>query len=471
MTRNVVLICLDTVRQDFFTEHAPRLQSMADAVFEQCRAASGWSVPSHASMMTGTLPHQHGIHVYNRDFSGLRRADTFLGSMPEHHATGVSANAYASSAFGFDGMFDRYCDVSPQCRFPDGMNVIKFGRESTKHGVARYADFVRESIAHDHPVQSLANGGLVLVDRALTQAPIPKLLDDGASIISRYARSEVEQALEPFFLFMNYMDAHAPLTNVWGYDDNLHDASNTWTSKAFDTDEVNYEGRLDENLPELERYRGLYAAAIDYLDRKVTRLVQQIQSMTDEETTFVITADHGDHLGYEADDGLFGHRGPLTEGLLHVPLVVINGPDGWDPQTDEYVSHLQLGELVASLAHGEVPDLGRERIPAERIGSNVPDGVSLTDDQLDYWDRMVRCVYDGTRKFVWDSTGAREEFVLDRDRPCWQEKRRERIDIDAYEAEFFDDKLLAYKQRARREQRDTDVDVETQDRLEDLGYL
>src|SRR6056297_3190608 len=102
---NVVLLCLDSVRKDFFDEYAPRLRERADLEFDQCRAASGWSVPSHASMMTGTLPHQHGIHVYNRDFSGLHRDETWLGELPRHRALGASANVYASDAFGFDGVF------------------------------------------------------------------------------------------------------------------------------------------------------------------------------------------------------------------------------------------------------------------------------------------------------------------------------------------------------------------------------
>jgi hypothetical protein len=44
-------------------------------------------------MMTGELPHQHGIHTHNRDFSSLERDDTFLSRLPNHDTIGVSANA------------------------------------------------------------------------------------------------------------------------------------------------------------------------------------------------------------------------------------------------------------------------------------------------------------------------------------------------------------------------------------------
>ncbi|WP_101297445.1 sulfatase-like hydrolase/transferase [Halegenticoccus soli] len=468
--RNVVLVCLDAVRKDYFDEYAPRLRAMADVSYEQCRAASGWSVPSHASVMTGELPSEHGIHVYNRDFSGLTRADTFLGDLPDHRATGVSANAYASSAFGFDRMFDDYSDVSPQCRFPEGINVIRFGQESEKRGVARYVDFLRAAATHEHPLASLANGALVQVDRALARLPVPKPLDDGANIVSRHAVRAAREGPEPFFVFTNFMDVHAPLTNVLGYDDDLHDASNTWSSAAFDTDEVNYGGKLEEHLAEIETHRGLYAAAVDYLDRKVAAAIERIEEATDRETTFVITADHGEHLGFPADDGLFGHRGPLTEGLLHVPLEVINAPDGESFVETGYVSHLDLGDLVVGLANGAVPDVARRRIAAERVGSNVPGGADLTAEQREYWDRMVRCVYDGDRKVSWNSAGDRTEYELDPERPCWQRAVRDGVAVAAYEREFFDAPIDEAKRAAREARREVEVDAATADRLRELGY-
>jgi len=71
--RNVVLIVLDTVRKDYFDEYAYRLQDRSDVTFSNCRAASSWSVPSHASMITGELPHVHGIHTHDRYFDNLQK--------------------------------------------------------------------------------------------------------------------------------------------------------------------------------------------------------------------------------------------------------------------------------------------------------------------------------------------------------------------------------------------------------------
>lgn len=116
MTRNVVLVVLDTVRKNTFDEYAPRLRRRSDLSFEQCRAASSWSVPSHASIFTGELPSEHGIHAESFDadfsFASVDPESTFLGRLPGHRTVGVSANAYVNSTFGFDALFDEFHDFS-----------------------------------------------------------------------------------------------------------------------------------------------------------------------------------------------------------------------------------------------------------------------------------------------------------------------------------------------------------------------
>jgi len=470
MARNVVLITLDSVREDFFREYAPRLRERSDIAFTQCRAASGWSVPSHASMLTGRLPHQHSIHVYDRNFSGLSREDTFLNNLPDHRALGASANVYASEAFGFDAPFDAYRSVSPDRRFPDGMDVERWGQECDEDGFARYAAFVRAALAHDHPLASLSNGVLVEIAHRVADAPFPTPFDDGARLVAKESRRLVGSGSEPFVLFTNFMDAHGPFHHVWGYDDELHDVPRSWDSGDYSTHALNTEGVTDENRRHIENTRGLYGAAIDYLDRQVCDLIDWLHANTDRETTIVVTADHGENLGYPADEELLAHKGVLTEGLLHVPLLVLNPPDGGaDFDESRYVSHLALGELLVGLASGEVPDPTADRIPAERIGSNMADDAS--EEDRTEWDRMIRVVYEGETKYQWDSEGERRRYRLGADRPNWQEPVDSEVPVADLEPAFFDRPLGEYKREARDRAADMTVDDTTQDRLEDLGYL
>ena len=473
MTRNVVLVCLDTVRKDYFEEFAPRLAELADVSFEQCRAASAWSTPSHASMLTGKLAHQHGIHTHNRDFSGLKRADTFLADLPDHRTIGASANVYASSTFGFDGVFDDYSDIAPHRRFPDGMDMEKFIQEREGDGVARFAEFFRAAVTHDHPLQSVANGALFKLNDLSRRAPLPKVLDDGANIVAREALSKARAGSEPFFLFTNFMDAHGPVHHVLGYDRSFHDAPNTWTSFEFDDWAINVDGAIEENRQHIEYHRDLYGAAIDYLDRKVSEFVRSVREQTDRETTFVITADHGENMAYDADDGLWGHTSSLTESLLHVPCYIVNPPDGYAAEEHDYFSHLQLGDLLSGLACEETPDVFTDRPVAELVGIGVG-GAPRDEDEHRYWDRMLRCAYDGETKFVWDSLGGRVEYRIDHDRPCWQEPvaSGDAVEIPDWATARFDEDISAYKQRAADGETDSiAVDDATRQRLSELGYL
>lgn len=467
--RNVVLVCLDAVRKDFFDEYGGRLRDRAGVEYTQARAVSGWSVPSHASMFTGTLPHEHGIHTFDRDFSGLKREETFLGDLPDHEALGASANVYASDAFGFDGLFDAYRSVSPDRRFPEGLDAERWGQEADETGLARYLAFLRSAVGHEHPLSSVANGVLVEIDGWLADAPFEKPLDDGANIVAREARQLVAAAPEPFVLFTNFMDVHGPLTPVRAYDSTLYDAAPSWSSRAFDGRAVEH-GEIAEIRDDVEHHRDLYAAATEYLDRVVDNLIDWLHSNTDEETTVVVTADHGENLGYEADRQLFAHRSGLTEGLLHVPLLVLNPPEEIDDTVDDYVSHLRLGELLTGLATGTVPDVTDDVIPAERIGFNVPVNPNATP--LRDEDRAIRVAYEGEAKYQWDSLGNRRRYRLDRSRPSWQQLDAEDVDVSDYESTLFGVPIEEHRQRAETSATDrtASVDDSIEQRLAELGY-
>lgn len=470
MDRNIVLIVLDTVRKDYFDEYAPRLQELGDVTFEQCRAASSTSVPSHASLVTGELPHRHGIHSFNPYFDSLNVSDTFLDGFDDYRTVGVSANAFAGSSFGFDRLFDDFTDIAWTGRLPDGMDVKEYAMKTDNDGFAFYTGFLQAALEHDHPLQSIANAALAQIDDASADLPFPRLFDDGAKAILNAGESKARES-EPFLMFINLMEAHAPHRHTRGFDRSIHGVSNGWsTTSKVSMWEATVED-VDEEDEDLEKFRRLYAASIDYLDREVSAFIERVREATERETTFVITADHGENLAFEDDRGILGHKSSLTEALLHVPLTIVNPPEGYDERETGYFSHLQMGELLTGMARGETPDVFSDRIPAERIGTaNGPDSVS--EAERAYWTRMLRCVYEGERKWVWDSLDECVPYAIDWDRPCRQRITEDEECPPGWVDEFFDGPIREYQsESATDDSPHEDVDDATKSRLKELGYL
>jgi arylsulfatase A-like enzyme len=459
--RNVALIILDTVRRDVFDDYATRLQKMGTSV-EQCRAASSWSVPSHASLLTGKLPHRHGIHSFNRDYSSLAVEDTFLSELPDHRTTGASANVYASSAFGFDTVFDEYSNIAPQRRFPRGIDVGRFAHDHAGEDGSRALDFLKAALSHTHTLQSLANGAVVKIQDLQQYLPAPKLFDDGARLVARESRRLFRESNEPVFLFANFMDAHPPFRHFREFDRSLHDAPNTWTSAEFDDATI-------RNDPEIrDKYISLYQASVDYLDRIVSDLVNDLRAMSDKPLTVIVTADHGQNLGGELDRKLVGHvKTSLTEGVLHVPFVVINPPESFN-QPEGYLSHLSVPELITTFGYGNVPDVGSKRAVAEVIG--IGDADPTLGEGVPKWDRTIRSAYEDECKYVWDSNGDQMIYKLDHDRPCWQRRRSDDVTVPDWAIELFDENPSTYRERVASDDR-SNTNTATERRLRDLGYL
>lgn len=183
-----------------------------------------------ASMLTGLLPSEHGFHTYDSNFC-LGSNETFLASLPDHRSVAISANIFFSPRFGFDAPFDEFVSISTGRRFPRGLDVNEFVTESEKESIPLYLDYLKTALTRDHPLRSLANGVLAQVNVSSTNAPIPKLPDDGAStVVSEAARQTPVDC--PVVMLLNFGDAHVPLRHNRHYDRNLHSADNEWTLTA-----------------------------------------------------------------------------------------------------------------------------------------------------------------------------------------------------------------------------------------------
>jgi|AntRauTorckE6833_2_1112554.scaffolds.fasta_scaffold04753_4 arylsulfatase A-like enzyme len=463
--RNIVLIVLDSVRKDFFDSYAVRTRNESDLSYEQCRAASSWSLPSHASMLSGTLPSQHGVHTHSGTFDPLPTEDTFFHDLSDEFKTiCVSANAFASSSYNFDKYFDTCVEPSETRRFPDGFDPGEITQEIGNDNLLRYFEGLRAILRHQSPLKSLGNAVLGEIDNQCRELPVPQPIDNGATPVFRATKNEIQEHEEPFFAFVNIMDAHIPLRPRLAFDSSIYDVPNDWSTNEKQIWELMNE-EADDYWHNREE---LYAATIDYLDKKIISFSRWVQKNTKKETTVIVTADHGENHGRAEEDGLVNHKSSLSEGLLHVPLEILNAPDNKNKH-QPITSHLELGNLIQSISRGTITDISMDTTAAEVIGISAgPE----PENNFKYWDRAIRCAYRDSKKYIWDSLGTVSKYQIYEDRPSYQNLlSQDDIEVPQWAANHFNTNINEYKQKARAMENNIDVAGATQDRLEKLGYL
>jgi arylsulfatase A-like enzyme/Flp pilus assembly protein TadD len=117
--RRVVLISIDTCRADYLGCYGylrpttPNIDNLAaqSVLFENTISPVPITLPSHSSMLTGTIPPYHGVHN-NSDYK-LGESNVTLAEILKKRgfATGAVISAYVlDSQFGLDQGFDSYND-------------------------------------------------------------------------------------------------------------------------------------------------------------------------------------------------------------------------------------------------------------------------------------------------------------------------------------------------------------------------
>lgn len=176
---NVLLISVDTTRADHLgcyghpARHTPNIDRVAaeGTRFAQCVASTPVTLPSHATMLTGSYPFVHGV----RD-NGTFRLESANATVAEiFHAAGYVTHAEVASTvmdgkYGLDQGFDTYADVQPQA--PP-----------------------------------------VLDEKSDAKLPLIEYMERKADDITRSGIAFLEQNKDrPFFLFLHYYDPHRAYT-------------------------------------------------------------------------------------------------------------------------------------------------------------------------------------------------------------------------------------------------------------------
>jgi arylsulfatase A-like enzyme len=311
LTPNVVLIVLDAVGASSLSAYGyprrttPRLDSFAaDAVrYTRATTVSPWSVPSHASLFTGLIPDEHGAGRALRDGEGPLRPAPLPGAL-RTLAEALSQRGHATAAISANPL------VAPAMNLAQGFRHFD-ARPSPKSPSVGYTPLI---------VRLKAVLPAALVAEPL-MAFFPSAYRSAEEITdSAIAWLEARDHAQPYFLFLNYMDAHTPYVPRAGFRDRFPGRSPRLPSFGLPTAPEIQSGLRPIAPDERAHLRALYDSSIAYLDHEVGRLLDHLLQQKDNERTWIIvTSDHGEALG---EHGRLGHDCILYQEVLAVPLIV-----------------------------------------------------------------------------------------------------------------------------------------------------
>ncbi|ELY45115.1 sulfatase [Natronorubrum sulfidifaciens JCM 14089] len=316
--RNVVCVVLDTARaKSTGPETTPTMTQLAaeGTTFENAFATAPWTLPSHASIFTGTYPSEHGTH------GGHTYLDDDLRTLPEafadagYETVGVSNNTWITEEFGFDRGFDELRKGWQYVQSDADMGAVVRGEDLREKLQA-----TRRRLFDGNPIVNAAN---ILYSELFQPAG-----DDGADRSTTWIRNWLEGRDDdrPFFLFCNFIEPHVEYDPPKAYAEQFlpEDASYEEAvairqdPRAYDCEDYTLSDR------EFALLRGLYRAELAYVDDQLAELRTALEDAGEwTDTLFVVCGDHGEHVG---EHGFFGHQYNLYDTLLNVPLVVHGGP-------------------------------------------------------------------------------------------------------------------------------------------------
>lgn len=455
---NIILIVLDTVRARNLElyghdrETMPNLTKFGDdaTVYERAYTNAPWTLPAHATLFTGKLPSDHGCHGGSLQFDP--KDSTLAERLQEqgYLTRGISNNIWISDHFGFERGFDSLYKQWQLFREKrDIGHVLK-----TEPGPGELA----KTLIGGNPLVNLANGlyGKWLYRRS----------DFGGAKTTADAVEQLDDGEEPFFLFLNYMEGHAP----YQYHEEQTPFLET-TDGAADLTELSGQseafhlGEREISDEEFEQLQALYDGELRYLDDQLGRLFQALDDRNlRDDTMVVIVGDHGENIG---EHGLMAHRFSVHDTVLQVPLV-IKYPAGHHPNIDPatpvdltYVFREMLRMSGAEV--GGTEDI--EPIVAEYVDPRYTPEAATTGFEGSRFDRRYTAVISDDHKLVLDDRGETTLFA--------REGQDFELDGHRIENETVESELSQYGPRPGTITSNDDTEDLSQDvvhHLEALGY-
>ncbi len=313
----IVLVVLDTVRADhlalygYSRDTMPRLDrfSRSHCVWAKRAVANApASLETHASMFTGLYPPRHGA----------RKASSHAGGpyVPLHSAFNTLPETLMNAGYWTVGLSANMGPLDPSFGLSQGFSTYKADPSPLK----RRSPWI--GLVSRIPIPSSIEGAAWVASRISLNAVMERRADQ----IAKEAIAVLSQAREPLFLFVNFLDAHAPYLPPAAYLDHFPGRSSRIPlGQSHAVEDVAALLNQQRSLSPAERAHldALYDSELGFLDSQLGLLLETLERHPRfDEMLIVILGDHGESLG---EHHLLGHSLHLYGELLSIPFIVKPG--------------------------------------------------------------------------------------------------------------------------------------------------
>jgi arylsulfatase A-like enzyme len=369
VARGAVLISIDTLRADHLGLYgeslptSPRIDAFAreGVVFETVRSTAPWTLPAHASMLTGLYPSRHGA----------RTASHSLADDVPTLAEILSARGFATAA------------------------VVNGGFLNPRFGLDRgFGEYVLVPSAEDR-----------------RKGAAPGIASWAIAWLERHAHGR-------FFLLVHVFDVHSDYHSERRFERIFAPREGRFDGSTEQMGLVNH-GDLQISPAQAEHLSRLYDAGIRQLDHDLSPLLDYLADPARTRSTLVVvTSDHGEEF---LEHGGLLHTRTHYEELLRVPLILRGAGLPAGRRVEAPVSLVDLAPtLLARLGVEAPPELaldGRDLAPLWSGEASVSDGRLFFAEAAPSLDSdTLRSVTDGRYKLIRNlETGSAELYDLAED--------------------------------------------------------
>jgi len=351
MKKNLLFLMVDQMHGQVLDKGNPCITPNLDRLsksgvkFNRAHTANPVCSPARASIMTGLLPHNHGVttvtHTVDEDQSNLR-------TDKEHWAQRLKEDGYKTAYFGkwhversrkledfgwddysfIDGLSDEY------------INANKIHKES-----------IIEELPHlyiDNP-PGYDNTPFYGISDIDTDKRVLGLVSNGAKEYLNQADTD-----KPWACFVSVIEPHDPFISTKKYYDMYENIElrlpKSFNDELLDKPNIYRRGqKVFENMTKQDHIECIrnYYAMVTEIDHEYGKIIDLLEEKGELENTIIIfTSDHGEAL---ASHGIYAKNLAAFEEIYRIPMIISGPGIKENKESDDLVSSMDLCPTILDL--------------------------------------------------------------------------------------------------------------------------